>query len=142
MHPSNGALAAAQVALMSGQMPRFAGAEPEAPEAFDAIHMKNYVTTNIRRQIVKTMTVVIREYSYCSIACQLCIMVLDALKALFDVIDLVQLQKFVIVEFRERQLLQFEQMQKRRSEGGSITGRRYQINHQNMQSAQVNQMTS
>ena len=113
-------------------MPRFAGAEPEAPEAFDAIHMKNYVTTNIRRQIVKTMTVVIRGYSYCSIACQLCIMILDALKSLFDVIDLVQLQKFVIVEFRERQLLQFEQMQKRKSEGGSSVGRRYQINHENM----------
>ena len=124
---------------MSGQMP---GAEPEAPEPFEPIHMKNYVSTNIRRQLVKTMTVVIREYSYCSIACQLCIMVLDALKALFDVIDLVQLQKFVIVEFRERQLLQFEQMQKRKSEGGSAVGRRYQINHLNMQSAQVNQMTS
>jgi len=61
-------------------MPRFAGAEPEAPEAFDVIQMKHYVTTNIRRQIVKTMTVVIREYSHCSIACQLCIMILDGLK--------------------------------------------------------------
>lgn len=100
-------------------MPRFAGAEPEPPEPFDAIHMKNYVSTIVRRQLVKTMTVVIREYSYCSIACQLCIMILDSLKSLFDVIDLVELQKFVIVEFRERQLLQFEQMQKRKAEGGS-----------------------
>ena len=140
MHPSNGALAAAQVAIMSGQMPRFADAEPEAPEPFDAIHMKNYVSTMIRRQVVKTMTVVIRKFSHCSIACQLCIMILDALKSLFDVIDLVQLQKFVIIEFRERQLLQFELMQKRKSEG--VSAQRYQINHQNMQSAHVNQMTS
>jgi hypothetical protein len=64
-------------------------------------------------------------------------MILDALKTLYDVIDLVTLQKFVIMEFRERQLLQFEQMQKRKNEEGAaaVAGKRYQINHLNMQSA-------
>jgi len=42
---------------------------------------------------------VLREYSYCSIACQLCIMILDTIKNLLDVVDMVILQKFVIDEF-------------------------------------------
>jgi len=52
--------------------------------------------------MVKTVLTVMREYNYCSIANQLCIMVLDQIKTLLDVVDVVSLQKFVIQEFRER----------------------------------------
>ena len=64
--------------------------------------MDKYVTKTLRRQLVRTMLIVMREYSYCCIANQLCIMILDQIKSLFDVADVVQLQKFVIQEFRER----------------------------------------
>ena len=48
------------------------------------------------------MLFVLREYSHCSIANQLCILTLDALKTLFDVVDIVSMQKFVINEFSYR----------------------------------------
>lgn len=65
LHPSLGRLAQAQVALMSG------GAVPQSEqvEHYEPIHMKNYLSESLRRQLVKTVLLVTREYGYCSIAC-------------------------------------------------------------------------
>ena len=73
---------------------------PKSPH--DDIELSKFVSTAVRRQLVKTLLLIMRDYSYCSTANQLCIMILDQIKTLFDVIDVVQLQRFVINEFRER----------------------------------------
>jgi hypothetical protein len=83
-----------------------------------------------------------REYSYCSIANQYCIMIIDQIKTLFDVVDVVSLQKFVIHEFRERHQLLYDMHKYNKARGSADEIKRYQINHMNMQSAQVNQMTT
>ena len=64
------------------------------------------------------------------------------MKGLFDVTDVVQLQKFVIQEFRERHQHLYEMHKLNKARGATEIIRRYQINHMNMQSAQVNQMTT
>jgi len=70
-------------------------------------------------------------------------MILDQIKNLLDVIDIVQLQKFVISEFRDRHQFQLDFHKKNQENGGDEEQivKRYWINHMNMQSAQVNQMT-
>ena len=89
MHPGLGALARAQTLLASPDADLMGGIN-------EPINMVHFVGNNMRRQIVKTVLTVMREYSYCSIANQLCIMVLDQIKTLLDVVDVVSLQKFVI----------------------------------------------
>lgn len=88
LHPSLGKLAEAHMDIMAGNAPG-TSASNNAVEPFAPIHMKNFVSYGMRRQIVKTMLLVIRKYSFCSIACQLSIMLLDTIKTLFDVIDIV-----------------------------------------------------
>jgi len=44
----------------------------------------------------------IREFSHCSIANQLSVMTLEAIKSLLDIVDLVSMQKFIMNEFKER----------------------------------------
>ena len=131
LHPSLGVLAAAQVALLKGETKP----EVEAVEHYEPIHMKNYLSKQLRRQLVRTVLLVIRNFSYCSIACQLCIMILDNIKTMFDVVDIVQLQKFVIQEFRDRHQHLYDQHTKNREQGNTTAVKRYQINHLNMQSA-------
>lgn len=43
----------------------------------EQIQSHYYVNTQMRRQILVTMLNVLKTYSYCSIACQLCILILD-----------------------------------------------------------------
>lgn len=69
-------------------------------------------------------------------------MLLDQMKTLFDVIDVVQLQKFVINEFRERHQLLYDMHKYNKLNGINKEIKRYHVDHQNMQSAQVNQMTT
>jgi hypothetical protein len=76
-----------------------------------------------------------REYSYCSIANQLCIMVLDQIKTLFDVVDVVQLQKFVINEFKERHEHLLDLHKYNKLNGIDAQVKRYHVDHTNMQSA-------
>jgi len=59
-------------------------------------------------------------------------MILDQIKTLFDVIDVVQLQKFVIQEFRDRHQHLYELHKWNKQNGGNVIIRRYQINHLNM----------
>ena len=68
-------------------------------------------------------------------------MILDNIKTLLDVIDIVQLQSFVIQEFRDRHQHLYDQHTKNRENGSATAVKRYQLDHLNMQSAQVNQMT-
>lgn len=136
MHPGLGALAKAQTLLMSPNADIMGGVN-------EPINMVNFVSNTMRRQIVKTVLVVMREYSFCSIANQLCIMILDQIKTLLDVVDVVQLQKFVIQEFRERHQHLYELHKKNREQGyNQVVIKRYHIDHLNMQSAQVNQMVA
>ena len=69
-----------------------------------------------------------REYGFCCIACQLGIMIFDQIKTLFDVTDVVELQKFVIQEFRDRHKHLYELHKKATGE----VIRRYKIDHMNM----------
>ena len=79
--------------------------------------------------MVKSLLVIMREYSYCSIANQLCIMVLDQIKTLFDVIDVVQLQKFVIHEFRERHQLLYDMHKYNKQHQIHQYIKRYHVDH-------------
>lgn len=87
------------------------------------------------------MFFVLSNFSYCSIANQLSILILDNIKTQYDVIDLVQMQKFVINEFAKRHHQQHQLIIRNQEEGNNQPVRRYQIDHNNMQSAQVNQIT-
>jgi len=64
--------------------------------------MGEYVDTQQRRQMVDSMLNILTTFNHSSIANQICILVLDNLKTLFDIVDIVTLQKFVITEFRQR----------------------------------------
>ena len=66
---------------------------------------------------------------------------MDNIKSQFDVIDIVSMQKFVINEFARRHHVQHQLIVRNQEEGINRPIRRYQIDHNNMQSAQVNQMT-
>lgn len=55
---------------------------------------------------------------------------------------MVQLQKFVISEFRERHQLLYDMHKFNKSRGINVEIKRYHVDHMNMQSAQVNQMTT
>ena len=102
---------------------------------YPLIQMSYYFSAQQRRQLLNTMLVILREYSHCSIANQLCIMILDAAKSLFDVIDIVTMQKFIIGEFSARHQVLSEMHQANREAGNTRIIKRYQIDHLNMQSA-------
>jgi len=59
LYPGLGSLALAGLSIQGAK-------GPDAPH--EDVDLKNYVSTNMKRKIVKTMLVVIKEYSYCSIA--------------------------------------------------------------------------
>ena len=84
MHPGYGALARAQTLLMDPNADLMGGIN-------EPINMVHFVPNSMRRQIVKTVLVVMKEYSFCSIANQLCILILDQIKTLLDVVDVVSL---------------------------------------------------
>jgi len=126
LYPTLGPLSSAQHIMSGNEVP--SSPHPD-------IDVSLFVPTAVRRQIVKSLLVVMREFSYCSIANQLCIMVLDQMKTLFDVIDVVQLQKFVINEFRERHQLIYDMHNFNKQNGIEKEIKRYHVDHQNMQSA-------
>ena len=82
-NPSYGALAQAQIAAN----PELKVDQPPHPD----LAMDKYITKSIRRQLVRTCLVVLREYGYCCIANQFSIMIFDKIKTLFDVADVVEL---------------------------------------------------
>lgn len=109
--------------------------------------LARFLPQSTRRNLVKTLLVVLKEYSHCSIASQLCIQILGQIMTMFDVVDVCLLQKFVINEFRQRHQRNKELDESIRQlsidEGSEYKPvSRYKIDHENMQSAQVNQMTS
>jgi hypothetical protein len=59
-------------------------------------------------------------------------MIFDQIKSLFDVQDVVELQKFVINEFRERHQFLYDLHKNNRESGSSQVIKRYKINHNNM----------
>lgn len=46
----------------------------------------------------------LREYSYCCIANQLCVTIMVTISGQYDIIDVVSIQRFVIEEFKQRHL--------------------------------------
>lgn len=133
LYPTLGPLSSAQYIIMGNDIPKSPHSE---------IELSRLIPVAVRRQLVKTLLLLMREYSYCSISNQLCIMVLDQIKTQFDVVDVVQLQKFVINEFRERHKLLLDMDKYNKLRGINVKIKRYQVDHNNMQSAQVNQMTT
>lgn len=131
--PSNGELAKVQMKLEQSA--------PQNEDMPETIFMDYYTPTLLRRQILKTCLNVLMTYSYCSVACQVCILILDQLKTMFDIIDIVTMQKFVINEFSERHTAHHNLIMKNQQEGNNQPIRRYWIDHLNLQSGQVNQMT-
>jgi len=80
--------------------------------------------------LIKTIIYIMREYSYCNMALELSAFILAEVRTMFDIIDIVTLQKFVIQEFRERHLklrILFEES------GEEVS--RFKLDHMNMQSA-------
>ena len=112
------------------------------------ISLARFLPTSTKRNLVRTLLFVLREYSYCSISNQLCIQILGQIMTMFDVVDVCMLQKFVINEFRARHKFNQELDETLRSASmadDTIDYKpvsRFKINHCNMQSAQVNQMTA
>ena len=109
--------------------------------------LARFLPSVTRRNLVKTLLGVLRDYSYCSIASQLSNHILGQVMTMYDVVDVCMLQKFVIKEFRARHKRNRdldEVMRERSADEGTeykpVT--RHKIDHENMQSAQVNQMTS
>jgi hypothetical protein len=68
LYPTLGDLAAASYNLSNT-------APPVSPH--EEINLSRFIDTGIRRQVVKTMLIIMRDYSYCCIANQYCIMVID-----------------------------------------------------------------
>lgn len=133
MHGTLGKLAKANILLQGA-------ADPDESVHQD-LHVVNYLNTQQRRQLLQTLLAVLREYGHCSIACQLCILILDQTKNQLDVIDIVSLQKFVLHEFSQRhEFLSNMHRTNKESENPRVI-KRYQLDHHNMQSAQVNQLT-
>ena len=64
--------------------------------------LARFLPSVTRRNLVKALLGVLREYSYCSIASQLCIQILGQVMTMYDVVDVCMLQRFVIDEFRAR----------------------------------------
>jgi hypothetical protein len=81
LHPSNGPLAAAQLLAENQQNPDIYHIEE--------YQLSTYLPQHIRRQVVNSMLLVLKNYSFCSIACQISILILDAIKTQMDVIDIV-----------------------------------------------------
>lgn len=133
MFPIKGDLAAIQLKLE--------GTRNTDLDQHPDILMDKYIGIHLRKQILNSCLHVIKTYSHCSIACQTCLLVLDNLKTQFDILDIVTLQKFVINEFVARHTAHHNLILRYQEEGIDKPIRRYQIDHNNLQSAQVNQMT-
>lgn len=87
------------------------------------------------------MLFTLQNFNHCSTGNQLCIIVLDNLKTMFDVVDIVTLQRFVMSEFRQRRQYVKSLIRQNQERGDSKIIKPYQMDHENMHSAQVNQMT-
>lgn len=64
--------------------------------------MARFVDEMTRRHLVQALLLVLQEYSTCSIASQVCVKIMVQISGQYDVIDVAQLQKFVIDEFKNR----------------------------------------
>lgn len=96
LHPTLGPLARVQLTLMNDDSYLL------TQEVHPEIRLSTYLSDIQRKQLLKTMLVLIREYKHCSISNQMCIMILDSVKSMFDVSDIVTMQKFVLYDFRAR----------------------------------------
>ena len=162
LYPSNGKLALSMMQFIK-QAKKQSDSSSESEEAEDKgsgkkddedmdspshpMSLARFLPSTTRRNLVKTLLVVLREFSYCSIASQLCIQILGQIMTMYDVVDVCQLQRFVMNEFKARHQRNKELDEVARQisaeEGSEYRPvSRYKIDHTNMQSAQVNQMTS
>lgn len=74
---------------------------PDA-EHLEEMMLGHYLSNQLRRQVLNTLLFVMKTFNYCSIANQLCILIMDGIKTQFDCVDFVSIQKFIINEFAER----------------------------------------
>lgn len=85
-------------------------AEPENKEADQmdsaehAFSLAKFLPTLLKRHLVNKLLNVLLNYGYCSIACQLCVQIMVHISGLYDIIDVANLQKFVINEFKQRHI--------------------------------------
>lgn len=64
--------------------------------------LARFLPQTTRRHLIKTLLMVLNQYSHCSVASQLSLQILGQIMTMFDVVDVCLLQKFVIADFRER----------------------------------------
>ncbi len=117
-----------------GQMLAQGKRVPQPPHS--DIGQDRYISKTQLRYLIKTLIYIMREHSYCNMALEMSALILAEVRSMFDIVDIVTLQKFVIQEFRERHL----KLRKLLEEGTSEEVSRFKLDHMNMQSAQVNQI--
>ena len=64
--------------------------------------MARFLDKHTRRHLLQTLLLVLRNYGYCSFACQICVQIMVSISGQYDIIDVVTLQRFVIEEFKQR----------------------------------------
>lgn len=162
VHPSNGKLATSMMKFLqqASKAPDAAGESGEDSEDRSAavdpeidldsprhpMSLARFLPQTTRRHLIKTLLMILSQYSHCSVASQLSLQILGQVMTMFDVVDVCLLQKFVIEDFRKRhcmnELLDEELKQLSLEEGIEHSPiSKYRINLDYMPSAQINQMT-
>ena len=118
VHPSNGKLANSMMKFLqqASKAPDAAGESGEDSEdRSEAVDPENdldsprhpmslarFLPQTTRRHLIKTLLMILSQYSHCSVASQLSLQILGQVMTMFDVVDVCLLQKFVIEDFRKR----------------------------------------
>lgn len=101
LYPSNGKLATSMMQFIKQAKKQSDSSSSESDDAEDKaktgaedmdspghpMSLARFLPTSTRRNLVKTLLVVLREYSHCSIASQLCIQILGQIMTMYDVVD-------------------------------------------------------
>ena len=135
----------------SGEEPDDASAAKSLEGDLDSpkhpMSLARFLPQPTRRFLIKTLLMVLTQYSHCSSASQLSLQILGQIMTMFDVVDVCVLQKFVIEDFKKRHqknLLLDELRRRACEEQGTEYApvSKYKLDLEHMPSAQINQMTS
>lgn len=77
-------------------------AADEMDNADHPFSLARFLPNLLKRHLVRKLLNVLLNYGYCSIACQLCVQIMVQISGQYDIIDVANLQRFVIEEFRQR----------------------------------------
>ena len=66
--------------------------------------LTRFLPNLLKRHLVQKLLNVLLNHGYCSIACQLCVQIMVQISGQYDIIDVTNLQRFVIEEFKQRHI--------------------------------------